>query len=120
MDKELPEHLNGPEESVAGVTLKSVQLISSGLNRLNEITEDYSYRNVKLLSFLALDVENFHSSTHFKSTALYMQQYCRQFGSTVKESIKKISKSRAHYYTGKNWYQPPNNAINLKDMPLFE
>ena len=21
---------------------------------------------------------------------------------------------------GKNWYQPPDNAINLKDMPLFE
>ena len=21
---------------------------------------------------------------------------------------------------GEHWYQPPNNAINLKDMPLFE
>ena len=49
-----------------------------------------------------------------------MQQYCRQFGSTVKESIKKISKWSAHYYTEKNLYQTPNNAINLKDMPLFE
>ena len=41
---------NGPEGSVAGVTMKSVQLISSDLNRLNEITENYSYRNVNLLS----------------------------------------------------------------------
>ena len=49
-----------------------------------------------------------------------MQQYCGQFGSTVKESIKRISKWSAHYYTGKNWYQPPDNAINLKDMSLFE
>ena len=49
-----------------------------------------------------------------------MQQYCRQFGSTVKESIKRISKCSAQYYTGKNWYQPPDNAINLKDMLLFE
>ena len=43
-----------------------------------------------------------------------MQQYCRQFGSNVKESIKRISKWRVHYYTGKNWYQPPDNAINLE------
>ena len=49
-----------------------------------------------------------------------MQQYCRQFGSTVKESSKRISKWSAHYYTGENWYQPPDNAISLKYMPLFE
>ena len=80
VDKKLPKHLNGPEGSVVGVTMKSVQLISSSLNRLNEITEDYSYRNVNLLSCLTLDVEHFHSSTHFKSTVLSMQQYCRQLG----------------------------------------
>ena len=83
---------------------------------MNEITEDYRYMNVNLLSCLTLDVEHFHSSTHFKSTMLYMQQYCRQFGSTVRESIKRISKWSAHCYTGKNWYQPPDKAINLKDM----
>ena len=37
-----------------------------------------------------------------------------------KESIKRISKWSAHYYTGKNWYQPPDNANNLKTMALFE
>ena len=87
MEKKLPKHLNGPEGSVADVTMKLVQLISSGLNRLTEITENYSYRNVNLLSCLALDVQYFHLSTHFKS----MLEYCRQFGSTVKESIKRIS-----------------------------
>ena len=51
-DDKLPKHLNGPEGSVHSVTMKSVQLISSSLNRLNEITEDYSYRNVNLLSCL--------------------------------------------------------------------
>ena len=101
MDKKLPKHLNSPEGSVAGVSMKSVQLIPSGLNKLNEITDDYSYRNINLLSCLTLNVEHFHSSTHFKSTVLSMQQYCRQFGSVVKESNKRISKRRAH----------------LKDMP---
>ena len=72
MDKKLPKHSNGPEGSVAVVTMKSVQLISSGLKALNEITENYSYRNVNLLSCLLLDVEHFHSSTHFKSTVLSM------------------------------------------------
>ena len=95
VNEKLPKHLNGPEGSVAGMTMKSVQ--SSGLNRLNEMTEDYSYRNVNLLSSLTLDVEHFRSSTHFKSTVLSMQQYCCQFGSTVKESIKIISKRSAHY-----------------------
>ena len=61
VDKKLPKHLNGPKGSVAGVTIKSVRLISSGLNRLNELTDDYSYRNVNLLSCLTLDVEHFHS-----------------------------------------------------------
>ena len=120
MDKKFAKHLNGPDRSVACVAMKSVQLISRVLNRLNEITEDYSYRNVNLLSCLTLDVEHFHSSRHFKSTVLFMQKYCRQFGSTVKESIKRISKWSAHYYTGKNWYQPPGNAINLKYILLFE
>ena len=114
------KHLNGPDRSVAGVAMKSVQLISRVLNRLNEITEVYSYRNVNLLFYLTLDVEHFHSSRHFKSTVLSMQKYCRKFGSTVKESIKRISKWSAHYYTRKNWYQSPDNAINLKDIPLFE
>ena len=36
MEKKLPKHLNGPEGSVADVTVKLVQLISSGLNRLTE------------------------------------------------------------------------------------
>ena len=66
---------NGPEGSVAGVTMKSVQLISSSVNRLNEIKEDYSHRNVSLLSCLTLDVEYFHPSKHFKSTVLSMQKY---------------------------------------------
>ena len=75
--KKPAKHLNGPEESVAGVIIKSVQLISSGLNRLNEITQDYSYRNLNLLSCSTLDVEHFLSSTHFKSLLLSMQQNCR-------------------------------------------
>ena len=70
VDNKLPKHLNSPEGNVAGVTMKSVQLISSVLNRLNEITEDHSYRNVNLLSCLTLDVKYFHSSTHFKFTVL--------------------------------------------------
>ena len=73
--KKLPKHLNCPEGSVAGVTMKSVQLISSSVNRLNEIKEDYSHRNVSLLSCLTLDVEYFHPSKHFKSTVLSMQKY---------------------------------------------
>ena len=73
MDKKLTKHLHDPEGSIAGVTMKSVQRISGVLNRLNEITENYSYRNVNLLSCLTLDVEHFHSPTHFKSTLLPMQ-----------------------------------------------
>ena len=115
VDKKLPKYLNVPEGSVAGVTMKSVQLISSGLNKLNEITKDYSYRTINLLSCLTLHVEHFYLSTHFKSRVLFMQQYCRQFGSTVKERIKRILKWSAHYYTRNIWYQPSDNAINLKD-----
>ena len=117
VDKKLPKHFNGPEGSVAGVTIKSVLLISSDLNRLHEKTKDYSYRNVNFLSCLTLDVEHFHSSTHFKSTVSSIRVNCKR---EYQENMKMECSLLQGYYTRKNWYQPPDNAINLKYMPLFE
>ena len=50
-----------------------------------------------------------------------MQQYCPQFASTLRESIKKITDWGAHYYTGaKSWYPTPDNALKLQDVPIME
>ena len=46
----------------------------------------------------SLDVEHFHVSQHFKSVIMSMREYCVQFGTTLKESIKRISKLGAHYW----------------------
>ena len=60
----LPKTLNGPQGNVAGKTVHSVRLVEWGLNRLNEVTEQFSYYETNLLSFMTLDVEHFHSTIH--------------------------------------------------------
>ena len=60
----LPKTLNGPQRNVSGKTIDSVRLVEWGLNRLNEVTKQFSYYETNLLSFMTLDVEHFHSTIH--------------------------------------------------------
>ena len=60
----LPKTLNGPQGNVAGKTIDSLRLVEWGLNRLNEVTKQFSYYETNLLSFMTLDVEHFHSTIH--------------------------------------------------------
>ena len=114
----LPAVLNG---NVAGKTIESLDMIKSGVNRLDRIVHDFKYRKTNLLSCLSLDCEHFHASQHFKSVVLSMQQYCVQFGSTLMESIKRISKWSAHYFTSDtSWYPLPDTAIHLECMPSMK
>ena len=60
----LPKTLNGPQGNVAGKTIDSVRLVEWGLNRLNEVTKQFSYYDTNLLRSMTLDVEHFHSTIH--------------------------------------------------------
>ena len=119
-DEKLPSTLNGTHGFVASKTTESVDIIVSGLRRLEKIKHDFSYTDVNLLSCLTIDVEHFHAATHFKSVTMSMQQYCVQFASTLRESIKRITKWGVHYYTGaESWYPTPDNSPSLEEVPTM-
>ena len=47
-----------------GRPYETFNLFKRGLNRLNEVTKQFSYYETNLLSFMTLDVEHFHSTIH--------------------------------------------------------
>jgi len=95
---QVPKTLNGPQGNVGGKTIDSVRLVEWGLNRLNEVTKQFSHHETNLLSFMTLDVEHFHSTTHVKSDVMSMLQYCCSFGNCVKENGKRLSAWSAFYF----------------------
>lgn len=117
----LPSTLNGPQGNVAAKTIDSVQLVEWGLTRLHDISKRFNYESINLLSCMTLDVEHFHSTTHFKSDVMSMSQYTRAFGNAVKESLKRLSSWSAFYFTHpRSWYPLPEGTISFKDVPLME
>ena len=116
----LPSELKGPHGNVAGRTIASLEILYKGLIRLHETVTNFSYENTNQLSCLSIDVEQFHAAQHSKSVVLSMQQYCQQFGTTLKECIKRISAWGAYYFTRESSYYPlPDTAIPLRELPVM-
>ena len=113
----LPSALMGPHGSVASKTIKSVGLIQWAVDRLMRITSEYNYNEASLLSCMTLDVEHLHATTHFKNPVMSMLEYSRSFGTSVKESIKRLSDWGVYYFTkDTSWYPLPENSIKFTDM----
>ena len=74
--------LNGPEGSVAATKVESVKLLKWGFKRMKRNLDMLGYDNTSLLNCMTLDDKN------QVSTAL---QYARDFGSTVKEGLKRTA-----------------------------
>lgn len=56
---------------------------------------------------------------HHKSPLCIVLDYARNFGTTVKESVKKTTNWAAFYYTKpKPWYPVPDRAASLSGIPL--
>eukprot|EP00794_Sanderia_malayensis_P008526 gene8526-9440_t len=91
--------LNGPEGCVAAVTVKSVDLLHWGIQQLLRNLQNFHYNKAVLLSCLTLDVEHLHATCHRKHPLMSKQEYCRSFGNTVKESVKRLSASSLFYIT---------------------
>lgn len=110
---------NGPEGTVASKTVKSIELVEKGLQRLNmnvnEFCPDYEIMPEVCLT---LQVENFHAVSHFKHPTCTVLEYAIDFGNTTHESLKCTSQWAAHYFTHPQSYYPvPQNSITLKDVP---
>ena len=91
--------LNGPQGTVSAVTVRSVDMLHWGLDRMRSLFSALSFDATNLLSCMTLDVEHLHSTSHIKHPLLSKKEYCRDLGNTIKESTKRLSSSTVYYYT---------------------
>ena len=112
--------LNGPQGHVSAKTVGSVGMIEWGLQRLFVNLSEFDYQAANLLSCMTLDVENCHSTVHIKQANLSKMEYCRSFGLTMKETIKRTTEWAAYYHTSRSsWYPKPEETISFSSMPTI-
>ena len=118
---------NGPEGTVSNKTQVSLKLLEEGMRRLYNsiasINNDY-LQDIELSTLLTAVVENLHAVSHLKHETFTELQYSQDFGLIIKESLKKVTKWTAKYFTHeKNLLSCPSNQhgvckCKLKGRPL--
>ena len=78
--------LNGPQGHVSAKTVESVYFMEWGIKRLREILNRSNYSYCNLLSY------DIRSTVHRKQPNMSMLEYSSSFGTTIKESMKRITK----------------------------
>ena len=86
---------------------------------MKSLFSSLSFDATNFLSYMILDVEQLHSSSHIKHPLLSKKEYCRDLWNTKKESTKRLSSSKVYYYTGEksSWYPDPEHKIHLAALP---
>ena len=90
------------EGNVSARTVASVAMIDTGLQRLYADLGKFDYKHTILLSCMTLVVENCHSIAHVKQANMSKAEYCRSFGLTMKEAVKRVTTWAAYYHTSRN------------------
>ena len=85
--------LNGPQGMVSAATVRSVDMLHWGLDRLKALFSALSFEATNLLSCMTLDVEHLHSTSHIKHPLLSKKEYCRDLGNAIKGCTKRLSSS---------------------------
>ena len=85
---------NCPEGTVSNKTPVSLKLLEEGMHRL------------QLCSLLIAVVENIRAVSHFKHETITALQYSQDFGMITKESVKRVTKWAANYFTHEKSYYP--------------
>ena len=68
--------------------------------------------DIVLATLLTTQVENVHAVLHFTYETLTVLQYAQDFGTNVKESLKRRSKWATKYYKhDRSYYAVPESAI---------
>ena len=83
-----PKSLNRPEGSISAATVDSLHLLGSGLTQLKNNTEKLGYRNINILSWMTLSLENLDSTMNKKYGKQTALTYAQSFASFTKESVK--------------------------------
>ena len=116
---------NGPEGTVSKKTQDSLTLrmLRKGMNRLIENITSINPSLIDLVELLTTQVENLHAVSHETFSAL---NYSQDFGTIVKESLKRITKWAAKYFTHDKSYYPvpdismPLSALSTMALPAVQ
>ena len=92
--------LKGPEGSVSAAAVCSIKMRLWGLKKLKENCESFNYNEVNFLSCVTLSVENLHSAVN-RTSEQTLVSYPQDFATTIKESIKAVTKWSDHYFTSR-------------------
>ncbi|CAB4014850.1 Hypothetical predicted protein [Paramuricea clavata] len=107
---------NGPEGTISNQTQESIKLLVEGMEALNRIFKDFPNYELDISTLLSTVVENLHAVSHFKSDTFSYLKYAMDFGSIVKESLKRTTNWSAKYFTHPRSYYPvPVNHMKLSD-----
>ena len=100
---------NGPQGTVSKKTQISIELLLKGMTNLminlEKVNPEFKY-NVVFKTLLTTEVENLHAVSHFKNETFSTLQYAMDFGTIAKESLKRVSKWAAKYFTHPASYYP--------------
>jgi len=99
-------------------------MLQEGLNALEESLKNfptYDLIDLDLSTLLTTMVENLHAVSHFKSETFSHLRYAVDFGTIFKESLKRVTKWTAKYYTYRLHLiiQCQNVRCNLVMSPLW-
>ena len=113
---------SGPQGAIAAKTAASLSLLENGLERLDKNIDILSPRfSIKPEVCLTTQGENVHTVSHFMHPTCTLLEYARDFGSNIKESLKRATKWSFYYFTHANSYYPvPQTKIPLRDIPKIK
>lgn len=115
---------NGPEGTVTNKTQVSLKLLEQGMRRLHDsitsISKDY-LEDVELCTLLTAVVENLHAVSHFKHETFTALEYSQDFGTITKESLKRVTKWGAKYFTyDKSYYPVPQTSMEFANVNFMQ
>jgi hypothetical protein len=111
---------NGPQGTVSNKTQVSTSMVASGLRRLQGIILDVNANyeaSLELQSCLTCIVENLHAVTKMKHPTPPMLDHAREFGNSMRESLKRIAVWSVKYFTHPHSYYPvPEVGMKLANL----
>ena len=109
-----------PQGTVSQKTQISIELLLNGVKSLMSkvTTVNPNYKDaIDWKTLLTTIVENLHAVSHFKHEKFDALQYATDFGTISKESLKRITKWGAKYFTHPSSYYPvPQTGMSFKDV----
>ena len=113
---------NGPQGTISAKTQLSVKMLLEGLRDIaSNVQSMPSDVVLEMETLLTTGVENLHAVSHFRNETFSVLQYSKDFGTIMRESVKRSCLWCVKYFTHPSSYYPvPTSRPSLKDMPMLK